>query len=290
MLLAMAVCAVLGVIIERFAYRPLRNGLQDADAHFWGFVIALPVAMHFGSLTTMPALAVFPVAGIAFGLVLRPVVHWIRRRTVLSASRLNALITAIGVSLLLENGGLVVFGANPNFVPTILPERSIHMPGGVEVGSSQLVILIVSLALMLGLRHIVMFTRAGRAMRAISHDIETAKLMGIDTDRTVALTFALGAALAGAGGFMVAVLTHVKVTPLFGLLPGIKAFVAAVLGGAGNIPGAVLGGLIMGVAEAFVAGSLAFSTYRDAIAFCLLILILLVRPSGLLGRSAPEKV
>ena len=125
-------------------------------------------------------------------------------------------------------------------------------------------ILLVSLGLMLGLRHIVMRTRVGRAMRAISHDIERTKLMGVDTDRTIAFTFALGAALAGAGGFMVAVLTHVSVTPLFGLLPGIKAFVAAVLGGAGSIPGAVLGGIIMGVAEAFVAGSLTFSTYRDA--------------------------
>ncbi len=127
-------------------------------------------------------------------------------------------------------------------------------------------------------------------MRAISYDIEAAKLMGIDTDRVISFTFALGAALAGAGGAMVAMLTHVKITPLFGLLPGLKAFVAAVLGGAGIIPGAVVGGEVMGIAEAFVAGSARYSTYRDAIAFCLLILILLVRPAGLLGKNVAEKV
>lgn len=287
--LAMALCAVLGVVIERFAYRPLRNGLHSADAHFWGLVIAIPAAGAIASLRTPTGLAAFAVLGVGFGFALRPVMAWITRRSPPSPSRLNALITAIGVSLVLENGGLVVFGANPNFIPTLVPERTFHLPGGVQVGSSQLAILLVSLALMAGLRHIVLFTRRGKAMRAIAHDIEAAKLMGIDTDRVISFTFALGAALAGAGGVMVAALTHVKITPLFGLQPGIKAFVAAVLGGAGNIPGAALGGILMGLAEAFVAGS-QYSTFRDAIAFCILIVILLVRPAGLLGRNVPEKV
>jgi len=289
LVLAMAVCAALGVLIERFAYRPLRNGLQVADAHFWGLVAALPVALSFGSLTRPMPLVVLALVGVAFGFGLRPVVAWLGRRSVRATSRLNALITAIGVSFVLEYGGLLVFGADPNFVPTIVPERVYSLPGGVRVGTAQLAILAISLVLMGVLRYIVVYTRRGKAMRAIAHDIEAAKLMGIDTDRVISFTFALGGALAGAGGALVAALTHVKITPLFGLLPGIKAFVAAVLGGPGNIPGAVLGGLLMGLAEAFVAGS-KFSAFRDAIAFCILIVLLLVRPSGLLGRHVAEKV
>jgi len=290
MAIAMGVCAALGMVIERFAYRPLRNGLTRQDAHFWGFVAAIPAGLAFGHLGRGVALVVYALAGVTLGYLLRPAVAWLRRRTVLSTSRLNALITAIGVSLILQNGGLLVFGANPNFIPNIVPEQSVALTGGIHVGTGQLAILGVSIALMLALRHIVLYTWRGRAMRAISHDIEAAKLMGIDTDRVIAFTFALGGALAGAGGFMVAALTHVKITPLFGLLPGIKAFVAAVLGGAGNIPGAALGGVLMGVAEAFVSGSQQLSTYRDAIAFCVLIVILLVRPAGLLGQNVPEKV
>ncbi len=288
LLFSMAVCAILGVVIERFAYRPLRNGLKHGDAHFWGFAIALPVAAHFGGLASLPGAAAFVVAGLAFGFALRPIVAAMARRIKLSSSRLNALITAIGVSLILENGGLLVFGANPSFIGNVVPERSFVLPGGVRLGSSQMAILAVSLLLMLGLRYIVMYTRRGKAMRAISHDIEAAKLMGIDTDRVISFTFGLGASLAGAGGAMVAMLMHFKVTPLFGLQPGIKAFVAAVLGGAGSIPGAVVGGLIMGVAENMVAAT--YSSYTDAIAFFILVFILLLRPRGIMGSAAMEKV
>ncbi len=288
LLLAMVLCAVLGTVIERFAYRPLRNGLQQADAHFWGIIAALPVALRFGPLLSPLGGGLFIVLAVTFGFALRPVMTWLRRRIVLSTSRLNALITAIGVSLLLENGGLLVFGADQKFIGNVVPETNWNLVG-IQISSGQFTIFCISLVLMAGLRYIVLYTRRGKAMRAISHDIEAAKLMGIDTDRVISFTFALGAALAGAGGMMVATLTHVKVSPLFGLLPGLKAFVAAVLGGAGNIPGAVLGGLVMGIAEAFVAGS-AYSTYKDAIAFCILILVLLVRPAGLLGKNVAEKV
>jgi branched-chain amino acid transport system permease protein len=289
LLLAMAVCAALGVAIERFAYRPLRNGLKTADAHFWGLVAGLPLALSFGRLIEPRVVIVWLVCGGLLGFAFRPVVAWLARRSIRATSRLNALITAIGVSFVLEYGGLLVFGADPNFVPTVVPERVYTLPGGVRVGTAQMAILAVSLILMGVLRYIVVYTKRGKAMRAIAHDIEAAKLMGIDTDRVISFTFALGGALAGAGGALVAALTHVKITPLFGLLPGIKAFVAAVLGGPGNLPGAVLGGLLMGLAEAFVAGS-RFSAFRDAIAFCILIVLLLVRPSGLLGRHVAEKV
>lgn len=290
LILAMAVCAALGVIIERFAYRPLRNGLKVGDAHFWGLVLALPLSMVAGRGAGLPLRAVvWLVLGIALGYVLRPAVAWIDRRAVRTTSRLNALITAIGVSFVLEYGGILVVGADPNFVPTVVPEATYVLPGGVRVGSSQMAILLISLILMMILRYVVLSTRRGKAMRALAYDLEAAKLMGINTDSIISFTFALGGALAGAGGALIAALTHVKITPLFGLLPGIKAFVAAVLGGPGSIPGAALGGVLMGVAEALVAGS-AFSAFRDAIAFCILIVLLLVRPTGLLGQPMTEKV
>jgi len=287
--LAMAACAILGVAIERFAYRPLRNGLQVGDAHFWGFVATLPAAMSYGPSSFWGRIVLWIAIGIGAGFALRPVVLWISRRTVRTTSRLNALITAIGVSFVLEYGGLIVFGADPNFVPKVVPETTYTLFGGIRIGTAQMVILIVSLLLMALLRYVVLYTRQGKAMRALAFDIEAAKLMGIDTDGVISFTFALGGALAGAGGAMVAALTHVKITPLFGLLPGIKAFVAAVLGGPGSIPGAVLGGILMGLAEAFVAGS-RFSAFRDAIAFCILIGVLLIRPRGLLGEPITEKV
>ena len=289
LLIVMAICAILGALIERFAYRPLRNGLKPADAHFWGLCAAFPIAARITPFASVKGVAIWLAIGISLGFALRPLIALLAKRMVLTSSRLNALITAIGVSLLLENGGLLVFGANPNFVPNMVPEKNIVIPGGIGVGSSQLAILVISLILMGVLRSIVLFTRRGKAMRAISHDIEAAKLMGIDTDGVISFTFALGAALAGAGGAMIAVLTHIKITPLFGLQPGLKAFVAAVLGGAGNIPGAVVGGLVMGVAETFVAAS-KYNTFKDSIAFCILIAVLLVRPAGLFGKNVAEKV
>jgi len=229
LIVSMAVCALAGVLIERLAYRPIRN-----------------------------------------------------------APRLTALITAIGVSLLLENGGIVVFGADPKYIPTVL-QSSVAPRGGLYISEGQVIMLAASVLFMLILRFIVMSTRFGRAVRAISYDIDAARLMGIDVDRAITLTFALGSALAGAAGMMVATFTSVKITPLCGLLPGVKAFVAAVLGGIGNIPGAVLGGILMGIIEAFVGGS-ALTTYRDAIAFMILIIVLLLRPGGILGKAVVEKV
>jgi branched-chain amino acid transport system permease protein len=209
-------------------------------------------------------------------------------RPIRTAPRLTALITAIGVSLLLENGGIVVFGADPKYIPTML-QSGVASQEGLYISAGQVIMLVASVLFMVVLRFIVMSTRFGRAVRAVSYDIDAARLMGIDVDRVITLTFALGSALAGAAGMMVATFTSVKITPLFGLLPGVKAFVAAVLGGIGNIPGAVLGGILMGIIEAFVGGS-ALTTYRDAVAFMTLILVLLLRPGGILGKAVVEKV
>ncbi|MDX6612993.1 MAG: branched-chain amino acid transport system permease protein [Blastocatellia bacterium] len=229
MLLAMAICAALGVIIERFAYRPVRK-----------------------------------------------------------YSRLTALITAIGVSLLLENGGQVVFGADPKFFPELFKKRNIDLVGGASINSADIIVLVIALALMIGLQLVVFRTKTGRAMRAVSFNLQSAKLMGINTDRIIMFTFALGSALAAAAGVLVAIRIP-RIDPLMGILVGLKAFVAAVLGGIGNIPGAVLGGLLIGITETMVVGYLS-PTYKDAVAFAILILILLFRPSGLLGSVAQEKV
>lgn len=229
MLLAMAICAAIGVIIERFAYRPVRK-----------------------------------------------------------YSRLTALITAIGVSLLLENGGQVVFGADPKFFPELFKKQNIDLVDGASINSADIVVLIIALALMVALQLIVYRTKTGRAMRAVSFNLQSAKLMGINTDRIIAFTFALGSALAAAAGVLVAIRIP-RIDPLMGILIGLKAFVAAVLGGIGNIPGAMLGGLLIGITETMVVGYLS-PTYKDAVAFAILILILLFRPSGLLGTVAQEKV
>ncbi len=226
---AMLVCAILGVVIERLAYKPLRD-----------------------------------------------------------RSKLNVLITAIGVSLLLENTGQYVFGAAPKSFPPLFPEHSFHFMGGLVLSSNQIVVFVVTMAMLLGLRFIVLKTRIGTAMRAVSFNPLAASLVGINNDVVISFTFALGSALAAAGGILYS-LNYPAIDPLMGILPGLKSFVAAVLGGIGNVPGAALGGILLGIVETFVNGS-RWSTYTDAIAFGLLILILLVRPAGLLGKSQTEKV
>jgi branched-chain amino acid transport system permease protein len=225
---SMLICAALGVVIEKLAYRPLRN-----------------------------------------------------------RSTLTVLITAIGMSLLLQNVGQLVFGVNPKPYPALFPQKNIVL-GGLTISSNQLVVLGVTLVLLWALRHIVVKTRIGTAMRALSFNRTAASLVGINEDFVISFTFALGSALAAAGGILYA-LNYPSIDPLMGTLPGLKAFVAAVLGGIGNLPGAALGALIIGLVETFVRGG-HWSTYTDAIVFSILILILLFRPAGLLGKLQIEKV
>jgi branched-chain amino acid transport system permease protein len=209
-------------------------------------------------------------------------------RPVRRSSRITALITAIGVSLFLENAGILIFGADPKFFPQVIAPRTITLPGGVLVTNHQIMVVVVSVILMVALTLFIQKTRTGKAMRAVAFNRDAASLMGIPTDRIITYTFALGSALAAAAGFLVG-LTNPKIEPLMGIMPGIKAFVAAVLGGIGSIPGAMIGGLLMGISEYMVVGYLS-STYRDAIAFVILIVVLLIRPAGLLGRNVTEKV
>lgn len=228
MLGAMLVCAVLGMLIERLAYRPVR-----------------------------------------------------------SAAKLTSLITAIGVSLLLENLGQLVFGADPKFFPSLAPHHEFTV-GGVHLTSEQLTVFVVALLVAAGLYVIVMKTKTGIAMRAVSFNLDAAKLMGVSTDRIIVITFALGSAFAAVAGVLIGMAIP-KIDPLMGIMYGLKAFVAAVLGGIGNIPGALLGGLLIGLAETFVVAYVS-PTFRDAIAFAILIALLLFRPQGLLGRPTREKV
>jgi branched-chain amino acid transport system permease protein len=228
LLLAMLICAIIGIIIERLAYRPLR-----------------------------------------------------------ASSKLNVLITAIGVSLLLENGGQFVFGPNPKAFPSLFPTTPIHL-GNMVISSNQVAVIGITIFLIAGLQWIVLRTKLGTAMRALSFNPVASSLVGINNDVVIAFTFGLGSALAAAGGILYS-MNYPSIEPLMGILPGLKAFVAAVLGGIGNIPGAALGGLLLGIIETFVNGS-RFSTWTDAIAFAILILILLLRPAGLLGKAQVEKV
>jgi branched-chain amino acid transport system permease protein len=228
MLVAMAACALLGILIERLAYRPVRR-----------------------------------------------------------EARLTLLITAIGVSLFLENVAQLVFGPDPKFFPSLAPRADFHV-AGMRLTSEQITVILVSLLLMYLLRLFILKTRTGKAMRAVSFSLDAAKLMGISTDWIISVTFALGSALAAAAGVLIAMQIP-KIDPLMGIPYGLKAFIAAVLGGIGSAPGAVLGGLLIGTSEVMVVGYLS-STYRDAIAFGILILVLILRPQGLLGRVHKEKV
>jgi branched-chain amino acid transport system permease protein len=208
-------------------------------------------------------------------------------RPLRNAPRIASLITAIGVSFLLEYGGQMVFGPDPKFFPTLIP-KTILTFGGITTTNYQLIVLAVAIVFMALLQYIVYGTKFGRAMRAVSFNFETASLMGIPTDRVISVTFVIGSMLAAVAGILYG-LSYPKIDPLMGIMPGLKAFVAAVLGGIGNVPGAVVGGLVIGIIEAFVGGS-DYSNYRDAIAFVILIVILLFRPSGLFGKYQAEKV
>jgi branched-chain amino acid transport system permease protein len=228
LILAMVVCSILGMLIERVAYRRLR-----------------------------------------------------------SSTRIAALITAIGVSLFIQYVMIYFRGATPEAYPEVVSKQKIEI-FGVTFSSQALFILLITIILMIFLQFIVHRTKIGKAMRAVSLDMAAARLMGINVDNTISATFAIGSALAGAAGVIFG-MYYTSIDPLMGLLPGIKAFVAAVLGGIGIIPGAMIGGFILGIVETAVS-AIGFSNWRDAAAFIILILILIFKPSGIFGKNTREKV
>ncbi|GFO69330.1 branched-chain amino acid ABC transporter permease [Geomonas limicola] len=228
------------------------------------------------------------IGAMVFCMVLGVVVELIAYRALRKSSRLSALISAIGVSIFLSSLALMVFGADAKGFPdNAFPVTQLHI-GNADVSTLQLVIIGVSALLMLALEFIVQKTKIGKAMRATSEDYNTSALMGINVNRVISFTFALGSALAAAGGVLVGVLFN-AVSFNMGLMAGLKAFAAAVLGGIGSIPGAMLGGLLLGVSEVFGV-AIGYSSYRDAIAFSILVLVLLLKPTGLLGQKITKKV
>jgi branched-chain amino acid transport system permease protein len=235
-----------------------------------------------GALLITLALSMTGCAGVGF------LIERFAYRPLRTSPRINVLITAVGVSLFLEFSGQLTLGSDPKFFPQIFQVAGDWSFGELKINPLQVIVLVISLTLMAILQTIIFNTRVGRAMRAVSFNRDYASLMGIPTDRVISWTFMLGSALAGAAGVLVG-LVYPKIEPLMGVMPGLKAFVAAVLGGIGNITGAVVGALMLGLAEEFLVGYWA-PTFRDALAFSILILVLLVKPTGLFGLKRTEKV
>lgn len=243
-----------------------------------------------GLLLVTVAKVPFPVAlllAMAASAAAGVIIEFLAYRPLRRSSRLAVLISAIGMSIFVQNVGLWIWGPSTrSFLP---PFRVVPIElAGVRTNSLNVLTLVLALVIMVGLQFLVTRTKLGKAMRAVAQDREAAALMGIPVNRTISFTFAIGSALAAAAGVMVGMLFN-AVTPTMGVMPGLKGFVAAVLGGIGNIPGAMLGGIVLGLAETFGVAVLS-SQWRDAIAFAILILVLLYRPSGLLGRRVQEKV
>ena len=214
-------------------------------------------------------------------------IEFLAYRPLRNSTRIAALITAIGVSFFLEYGMVYLVGANTRAFPQVIETHKYDL-GPVSVTNVQLLILVIAIFLMVALQLVVQKTKMGKAMRAVSVDSDAAQLMGINVNSTISFTFALGSALAGAAGVLIG-LYYNSIEPLMGMTPGIKAFVAAVLGGIGIIPGAAIGGFIIGLLETFSV-YIGLSSYRDLVVYAILIVILLIRPAGILGKNVKEKV
>ncbi|HBI26609.1 MAG: branched-chain amino acid ABC transporter permease [Syntrophaceticus sp.] len=232
----------------------------------------------------IPSLVIAMIACAFLGVLIELVAY----RRVRPVSRLAALTSAIGMSLFLEYTMMYFVGAETRtFPPGVLTERTYNW-AGIIITNKDLLVLGTTVILVIFLQFIIYRTRTGKAMRAVSYDGQAAQLMGINVNNTISITFFIGSALAAAAGMLIGMYYN-SINPLMGMMPGLKAFIAAVLGGIGSVPGAMLGGILLGMTESLVAG-FGGSMYRDAVAFIILILVLLVRPTGLLGKDTQEKV
>ena len=232
-----------------------------------------------------PAIAV--VLSIAGCMLLGVLIDKVAYAPLRDAPRLSILITAIGVSYFLENGSQLLFGADAKVVPAYTSVSNIQV-GDLTLSFSAIVTVVVTAVATVVLTFLVQKTKLGKAMRAVSEDMGAARLMGINVNTTISFTFAVGSALAGIGAVLYC-MAYTQASPTMGIMLGTKAFVAAVLGGIGSIPGAVIGGLLVGFAEVFVS-AIGLSVWQDAVVFLLLIVVLIVKPTGLLGRPMTEKV
>ena len=246
--------------------------------------------IFFGTVTFFMPWGLAVVVAIIAASLLGVVIDRVAYQPLRNAPRISALISAIAVSFLIENLALVIFTGLPR--PVMQPEWLVKpfTLGHARILPLGIIVPIISFFLVAGLLWVVYRTKPGLAMRAISKDIETTRLLGVKVDKIIALTFGLGSALAAASGIMWA-LRYPQIHPFMGVIPGFKAFIAAVLGGIGSIQGAMVGGLLLGFIEIMIVGFFPeFSGYRDAYAFVLLIAILLVRPTGLMGEKLEEKI
>lgn len=219
--------------------------------------------------------------------VIGVIIYQIAYRPLRNSTRIASLITAIGMSYLLQNGMIYFAGPQTRSFPQIIENKMFNL-GPVNISTMQLLMLVTTISLMIALQLIVQQTKLGKAMRAVSNDPEAAQLMGINTNLVISFTFFLGSMLAGAGGMLVGMYYN-TITPTMGAGPGLKAFIAAVVGGIGSIPGAMIGGYLIGMTEVMIS-AFGNSMIRDAVVYLILIIILLVRPNGILGKSEPEKV
>jgi branched-chain amino acid transport system permease protein len=256
---------------------------------FSAYYLAPKMEAVFGPQSAIGALVII-VAAAAICAVIGMLIELLAYRPLRNRPKLTVLITAIGVSLFIEftcqHGK--VFGADTKSFPKLLPTRELHF-AGIEMASNDLLVLVLTAVLLFAMWFIVQRTKMGMALRAVSFNQQAAALMGVNVNRVISFTFGLGSALAAVAGIFYAMRAP-GIEPLMGVQPGIRAFIAAVLGGIGNLPGAALGGLLLGVLETVAGGIPGVSNYRDGIAFAILILILIFRPAGLLGKAMIEKV
>ena len=243
------------------------------------------------SWLVMSQLGLNPVAAVVLSILgcmlLGVIIDKVAYAPLRDAPRLSILITAIGVSYFLENGAQLIFGADAKVVPAYTSVSTVDV-GGLTLSFSAIVTVVVTAIATVVLTFLVQKTKLGKAMRAVSEDMGAARLMGINVNTTISFTFAVGSALAGVGAVLYS-MAYTQASPTMGIMLGTKAFVAAVLGGIGSIPGAVIGGLLVGAAEVFVS-AIGLSVWQDAVVFLLLIIVLIVKPTGLLGRPMTEKV
>lgn len=252
---------MLGAFVGYFCITRIASG-------FFGFILALVVAMLVCALV---------------GVIIEKVAY----KPLRNASRITALITAMGVSYFLEYVMVYFVGPDKKVMPSPF-ENTVFKIGEITISLSTILIIVITILLMVLLQYIVKRTKMGKAMRAVSADPDAAMLMGISVNKTISFTFAIGSALAGAAGVLIGI-HYNSIDPLMGMIPGLKAFIAAVFGGIGIIPGAMFGGLSIGIIQTFAAGYIS-SLWQDAVVYALLIFILVVKPSGLLGKNVKEKV
>ena len=223
----------------------------------------------------------------------RVLIDFFAYRPLRNAPKISALITAIGMSFLLESVALIVFGANPrvintNAIPSFLSADSNIKLGAINISVLTIFVIAITLICMYVLNLFIKKTKLGKATRAVSQDTGAAKLMGINVNLTIAITFAIGSGLGALGGVLYAIM-YPRIEPYMGMLPGLKAFIAAVFGGIGSIPGAMVGGYVLGIVESYTKGYIS-STWANPIVFGVLVLILIFRPNGLFGKNQKEKV